>query len=89
MFLMQFRELRQSFLCSRLHRFQFEAYPPGILTFSFLSVKPFLTSTEATAHDELPEARVQPAPRSQINTSTSVGEITFANCTLIRFGNIG
>ena len=38
-------------------------------------------------YDELPDANVQPAPRSQIKIRASLRDKALANCTFMRLGN--
>src|SRR5262249_58177610 len=49
----------------------------------------FLRAGDATAEDDDPEARVYPAPRSQIRMSTWERPATRANWTLVRLGKAG
>ena len=53
------------------------------------SRRPVITAAAATAHDELPEAWVGPAPRSQIRSSIRPSGSTWAICTFVRLGNLG
>jgi hypothetical protein len=47
----------------------------------------FLTAAAATAQEDEPDARVHPAPRSQMRISSRSRARTRANCTFVRFGN--
>lgn len=53
------------------------------------SVRPLRTPATVTAEAPVPQARVSPAPRSQVRCLTSSCEIISTNSTLIRLGNIG
>ena len=50
------------------------------------SISILVTRMVAAAQEELPDARVYPAPRSQISILASLSESALANWTLIRFG---
>ena len=60
--------------------------PPGMETFTFLTVKPFFTHAAATAQELLPEASVYPAPLSHMRIETLSGDSTFTNWTFILLG---
>ena len=63
------------------------SWPPGILTVTGLFTRPSRTAALAAAQEEDPEARVSPAPRSQIRMKSSFGPVGTASCTFVRFGN--
>src|SRR2546425_1107553 len=64
--------------------------PPGIRTVTRpWSQKPLRTAAEAAPQDDEPEARVKPAPRSQMRMSRPSRALTRANWTLVRFGKAG
>ena len=62
--------------------------PPSIFIVTSLSIKSFLRRTLATAHEDVPDAKVKPAPLSQMRISTSFLLMILANCTFMRLGNI-
>jgi len=63
--------------------------PPGLSTVTRESVRPFFTHAETTPQELVPDASVQPAPRSQIMIETRSRVSTLANWTLIRLGKLG
>ncbi len=63
--------------------------PPGIRTVTEESTNPSLRATAAAAELLLPDAKVYPAPRSQISIAIVLRSITHRNWTFVRFGKSG
>jgi len=60
--------------------------PPGICTVTGLAQRPVRMAAPAAAQDDVPEASVYAAPRSQISMRSVCGSTTWAYWTLVRFG---